>query len=166
MPAAAEVLRWSIIVLLSVLLVIASVSDIRHRRIPNWSVLAIGALFIPWAFFVSPGSVLPSLGAGLVALVIGLILYAFRVVGAGDSKLLAVVALFAGMDHLLQLLVLVALVGGVIALASLLSRPTRAMVMLHMRGKGDFGRGIPYGVAIAIATICVVALPLPKDLPI
>jgi len=58
------------------------------------------------------------------------------------------------------------LVGGVIALASLLSRPTRAMVMLHMRGKGDFGRGIPYGVAIAIATICVVALPLPKDLPI
>ena len=53
-----------------------------------------------------------------------------------------------------------------IALISLVSRPTRAMVMLHMRGKGDFGRGIPYGVAIAIATICIVALPLPKDLPI
>src|SRR5438045_2744530 len=102
MPAAAEVLRWSIIFLLSVLLVIASVSDIRHRRIPNWSVLAIGALFVPWAFFVSPSSVLLSLGAALVALVIGIILYAFRIVGAGDSKLLAVVALFAGMDHLLQ----------------------------------------------------------------
>jgi prepilin peptidase CpaA len=165
MPAAAETLRWSIILLLSILLVIASVSDIRYRRIPNWSVLAIGALFIPWAFFVAPASVLPSLGAALVALVIGLILYAFRIVGAGDSKLLAVVALFAGMNHLLQLLVLVALVGGVIALISLVARPTRAMVMLHMRGKGDFGRGIPYGVAIAIATICIVALPIPKDLP-
>jgi prepilin peptidase CpaA len=166
MPAAAEVLRWSIIFLLSILLVIASVSDIRHRRIPNWSVLAIGALFVPWAFFVSPASALSSLGAALVALAIGLILYAFRVVGAGDSKLLAVVALFAGMDHLLQLLVLIALAGGVIALISLAARPTRAMVMLHMRGKGDFGRGIPYGVAIAIATICIVALPLPKDMPI
>jgi prepilin peptidase CpaA len=166
MPAAAEVLRWSIIFLLSVLLVIASVSDIRHRRIPNWSVLAIGALFVPWAFFVAPDAVLSSLGAALVALVIGLILYAFRVVGAGDSKLLAVVALFAGMEHLLQLLVLVALAGGVIALASLVTRPTRAMVMLHMRGKGDFGRGIPYGVAIAIATVCIVAWPFPKNLPI
>ena len=166
MPVAAEMLRWSIIFLLSILLVIASVSDIRHRRIPNWSVLAIGALFVLWALFVSTVPILASLGAALVALVIGVILYAFGVVGAGDSKLLAAVALFAGMDHLLQLLVLVALVGGVIALISLAARPTRAMVMLHMRGKGDFGRGIPYGVAIAIATICIVALPLPKDLPI
>lgn len=166
MPAAAELLRWSIIFLLSVLLVIASVSDIRHRRIPNWSVLAIAALFIPWAFFVNPASVLPSLSAGAVALVIGLILYAFRIVGAGDSKLLAVVALFAGMDHLLQLMVLIALVGGVIALISLAARPTRAMVMLHMRGKGDFGRGIPYGVAIAVATICIVAWPFPENMPI
>jgi prepilin peptidase CpaA len=164
MPAAAEVLRWSIIFLLSVLLVIASVSDIRHRRIPNWSVLAIGGLFAPWAIFVSTASVLSSLAAGLVALMIGVILYGFRVVGAGDSKLLAVVALFAGMDHLLQLLVLIALVGGVIALISMISRPTRAMVMLHMRGKGEFGRGIPYGVAIAVAAICIVTLP--KDLPI
>src|SRR6478609_9024836 len=131
MPAAADLLRWSIILLLSILLVIASVSDIRHRRIPNWSVLAIGALFVPWAFFVNPASILASLGAGLVALVIGLILYAFRIVGAGDSKLLAVVALFAGMEHLLQLLVLIALVGGVIALISMAMRPTRAMVMLH-----------------------------------
>ena len=166
MPAAAEVLRWSIIFLLSVLLVIASVSDIRHRRIPNWSVLAIGALFVPWAFFAPHVSILSALEAGLIALVIGLGLYAFRIVGAGDSKLLAVVALFAGMDHLLQLLVLIALAGGVIALVSLVSRPTRAMVMLHMRGKGDFGRGIPYGVAIAIATVCIVAWPFPKNMPI
>jgi len=166
MPAAAETLRWLILVLLSVLLVIASVSDIRHRRIPNWSVLAIGALFVPWAFFVSPGSVLSSLGAAAIALAIGLGLYAFRIVGAGDSKLLAVVALFAGLSHLPHLLVFTALAGGVIALISLALRPTRAMVMLHMRGKGDFGRGIPYGVAIAIATVCVVTWPFPKGLPI
>jgi prepilin peptidase CpaA len=166
MPAAAEALRWSIIFLLSILLVIASVSDIRHRRIPNWSVLAIGVLFVPWAFFGPQVSILSSLEAGLIALVIGLGLYAFRIVGAGDSKLLAVVALFAGMEHLLQLLVLIAFAGGVIALVSLISRPTRAMVMLHMRGKGDFGRGIPYGVAIAIATVCIVAWPFPKNMPI
>jgi hypothetical protein len=31
--------------------------------------------------------------------------------------------------------------------------------MFHMRGKGDFGRGVPYGVAIAIATIAIILLP-------
>jgi prepilin peptidase CpaA len=59
--------------------------------------------------------------------------------------------------------VLVALTGGVIALASLLARPVRAAVMFHMRGKGDFGRGVPYGVAIAIATMVIIVWPFPQN---
>jgi hypothetical protein len=31
--------------------------------------------------------------------------------------------------------------------------------MFHMRGKGDFGRGVPYGVAIAIATMAIILVP-------
>ncbi|MOA59566.1 hypothetical protein D3C78_1842200 [compost metagenome] len=37
------------------------------------------------------------------------------------------------------------------ALASFASRPRRALAMITLRGKGDWGRGIPYGVAIALA---------------
>jgi len=159
MPTAAELLRWSIVLLLSILLVVVSVSDIRHRRIPNWTVLAIAALFVPWLLVDARVSLLSSLEAGLIAFVLSCGLYAFRVVGAGDSKLLTVTALFAGMARLPHFLVLVALAGGLIALASLLARPVRAAVMFHMRGKGDFGRGVPYGVAIAIATAVIVVVP-------
>jgi len=151
-------LRWFIVLLLSILLVIASISDIRDRRIPNWTVLAIAALFVPWAL-VTHAPLLSSLGAALIVFLVSCGLYAFGILGAGDSKLLTAVALFVGISQLPRFLVLVAVVGGVIALVSLMTRPTRAMVMLHMRGKGDFGRGIPYGVAIAVGAICIVALP-------
>jgi prepilin peptidase CpaA len=163
MPAAAEMLRWSIVLLLSILLVIVSVSDIRDRRIPNWTVLAIAVLFVPWIFLDARVSIVSSLEAALIAFVASCALYAFRVVGAGDSKLLTVTALFAGMTKLPHFLVLVALTGGVIALASLLARPVRAAVMFHMRGKGDFGRGVPYGVAIAIATMVIIVWPFPQN---
>ena len=158
-PAAVETLRWFVLLLLSILLVVESISDIRDRRIPNWTVLAIGALFVPWAFVGPHVSILSSLEAALIVLVASVALYAFRIVGAGDSKLLTVTALFVGLSQLPRFLVLVALAGGVIALISLVSRPTRALVMLQMRGKGDFGCGIPYGVAIAIATLCIMVAP-------
>jgi prepilin peptidase CpaA len=158
-PAAAEMLRWLVLFLLSILLVIVSISDIRNRRIPNWTVLAIGALFLPWIFLGPHISILSSLEAAGIVLVSSIGLYAFRIIGAGDSKLLTATALFVGLSQLPQFLVLVALAGGVIAAISLVARPTRAMVMLHMRGKGDFGRGIPYGVAIAIATLCIMLAP-------
>jgi prepilin peptidase CpaA len=158
MPAA-EALRWSVILLLVVLLLVVCVSDIRDRRIPNWTVLAVAALFLPWIFVGNQVSVVSSLEAALISFVVSCGLYAFRVVGAGDSKLLTVTALFAGMSRLPQFLVLVALAGGAIAGVSLMARPVRAAVMFHMRGKGDFGRGVPYGVAIAIATIAIILLP-------
>ena len=150
MPAA-EALRWSVILLLVVLLLVVCVCDIRDRRIPNWTVLAVAALFLPWIFVGNQVSVVSSLEAALISFVVSCGLYVFRVVGAGDSKLLTVTALFAGMSRLPQFLVLVALAGGAIAVISLLARPVRAAVMFHLRGKGDFGRGVPYGVAGAIA---------------
>jgi prepilin peptidase CpaA len=161
MPAVVEAARWLILLLFVATLAIASISDIRERRIPNWTVLVIAALFVPWAFLVA-GSVVSALGAALMAFSVSFPLYFFRVVGAGDSKLLTVVALFVGLTQFLKFLVLVALAGGVIAAASLITRPTRALVMLQMRGKGNFGRGIPYGVAIAIAGAYVVAWPLAR----
>jgi prepilin peptidase CpaA len=159
MPTAVEMARWLILVLLSTTLVIASVSDIRDRRIPNWTVLVVAALFVPWIFVAPHVSILASLEAALITFVIGFGLYAFRVVGAGDSKLLTATSLFIGLSQLLPFLVLVALAGGAIAVLSMVMRPVRALVIFQMRGKGDFGRGVPYGVAIAIATVAILSWP-------
>jgi prepilin peptidase CpaA len=155
MPAAAELPYWSLLLALSVILAIASITDIKERRIPNWTVLAVAALFVPWAV-TQHVSVLSALGAAAIAFAISCAMYAFGVVGAGDSKLLTVTALFAGLGQLLPFLLLVALTGGVVALVSMAARPVRALVMIQMRGKGDFGRGVPYGVAIAVATVGIL----------
>lgn len=152
----AEIGRWAVVSLFTAALGWAAVSDIRVRRIPNWTVLAILGLFGPWALMSTAAWVLWALAAGAIALAVGFGLYALGMVGAGDSKLFAVVALFAGLGHLPLLSLATALAGGAMAAVSLVARPRRAMVMLALRGKGDFGRGIPYGVAIAVAGALVV----------
>ena len=159
MPEAVKMAHWFVLALLSVILAIASISDIRDRRIPNWTVLATAALFVPWAFVGGDVSILGSLAGASIVFAIGLALYVFRVVGAGDTKLITATSLFVGWGQLFPFLVLVALAGGVIAVVSLSMRPVRALVMFQMRGKGDFGRGVPYGVAIAIATIAILSWP-------
>jgi prepilin peptidase CpaA len=160
MPQNAEVARWLLGALLLVILAAASISDIRDRTIPNWAILAIALLFVPWAIVAPDHTVLPALAAALAAFLISCSLYLFRVVGAGDSKLLTAVALFVGLNELPRFLIFVVLAGGVMAAASLLSRPVRALVMFQMRGKGNYGRGIPYGIAISAAAAYVITWPL------
>ena len=165
MLPAVEVVRWLVVVFLAAVLAIAGITDIRERRIPNWTVLAVAVLFLPW-IFVGPGvSIFASLEAALAAFLISFCLYAFRLIGAGDSKLLTVAALFVGLAQLVPFFVLVALAGGVIAVVSLAMDPTRALVMFQLRGRGQFGRGVPYGVAIAIAAIAAVVWPLFRKAP-
>ena len=153
MPAPVEVARWAIASLVMLTLVVSSIGDIRNRRIPNWTVVAIALLFLPWALIGIDVSVKSSLVAALTVLLASFVLYTLRVVGAGDSKLISVVALFIGLPRLPQFLVYVALAGGALAIMSLVTRPARALVMFQMRGKGDFGRGVPYGVAITVGAI-------------
>jgi prepilin peptidase CpaA len=151
-----EIVRYCVATAFTGVLAWASVSDIRSRRIPNAAVLALIGLFVPWAAADMGATALSSLAAAGIALVIGVGLYAFKVVGAGDSKLFTAVALFAGMDYLLYFGVATALAGGLIAGISLAARPQRALVMFTLRGKGDYGSGVPYGVAIAIGGILVI----------
>ena len=151
-----DALRFVIIGLYSITLTIAAVSDIKARRIPNWTVVAVIVLFCVWAS-LGPWRIAASgLEAAAIALIVGIALYAFGFAGAGDSKLFAAAALFAGLDFLPAFIVATSFAGGVLALISLAANPTRALVMFQMRGKGDFGPGIPYGVAIAVGGILVV----------
>jgi prepilin peptidase CpaA len=165
--------RWLIAIVLTGVLAWAAVTDIRERKIPNSAVIAVLGLSLPWlATYLMLGSfvwVLWAIAGGVMAFVVSFILYASGVIGAGDSKLFAAVALFTGLANLPMLTVATALAGGAMAAVSFVSRPSRAMTMITLRGKGDFGRGIPYGVAIAIGAALVVwsvllKLPLPIQL--
>jgi prepilin peptidase CpaA len=152
----AENLRLAIAVAVSGVLVWAAAVDVMTRRIPNAAVLALIGLFLGWTAIDMGAGAVSSLEAAGLALAITVALYAFKIIGAGDSKLFSAAALFAGIGYLPYFAFATALAGGAIALVSVASRPQRALVMFTLRGKGDFGSGIPYGAAIAVGGIAII----------
>jgi prepilin peptidase CpaA len=155
-----EAARFAIAGIATVVLAVAAVSDVRTRKIPNACVLVLIGLFVPWAVMEGLSAALSGLMAAVVALAVTVAVYAVGLCGAGDSKLFAACALFAGMQLVPQLFTATALAGGVIALIAIVSRPRRALAMITLRGKGDLGPGIPYGLPIAVGAAIVIWLPL------
>jgi len=99
------------------LLVAASCFDVLRLRIPNIIPLGLILLFA-LQLLVEPGvhAPLDHLLAMALALLILLPVFVLDMLGGGDIKLLAAVALWLGMQKLAALLILVGIVGGVFAL--------------------------------------------------
>jgi len=140
-----------------VLLLTIMASDILRRRIPNWSVLALLALFATAMIVGRPPAPLGSaLAAAAIALAVGVGLHAVGWVGAGDAKLFGAVGLFAGLSQLASLALYTALAGGLIAVGLLVVRPKQTLAGLTARGRAEGkGRNIPYGVPISLAALLV-----------
>lgn len=152
-----EIARWVVAGVYALVLIYAGISDIRVRKIPNWTVIAVLVLFVPWFFLGPQVNWLGTLMAFGIALVVTVVLYLLGVIGAGDSKLFAATALFAGSLKLLGFLALATvLIGGVIAFVMLIMNPKKIMRGLTTKGRGQIGRGIPYGVPIALAALFVM----------
>jgi prepilin peptidase CpaA len=104
--------------LLAVLVVVAAVSDVRRRRIPNWLTLggvAAGLLTRTatdgWhGLAQASGGMLLGFGAYLA-------LYSLRAMGAGDVKLMAAVGAITGPANWVYVFAASALVNAVFALA-------------------------------------------------
>lgn len=113
-------LHWAPFAGFMALLLVAAVTDLRARRIPNWLTAGIAALY-PVYVLTSPQPVAwPSaLGLGVVVLMLGAALFARRLMGGGDVKLITSVSLWAGVAQLPLFALVTSLVGGVLALATL-----------------------------------------------
>ena len=99
------------------LLLAASVFDVLRLRIPNPIPHGLLALFaLELVLSTSPAAPFGHLMAMGLALVILLPLFALDMLGGGDVKLLAAVALWLGMAKLAPLLILVGIAGGGFAL--------------------------------------------------
>jgi prepilin peptidase CpaA len=115
------------------LLVAASCWDVLKLRIPNFIPLGLVLLFV-FQLLIGPGVPAPLdhlLAMGLALLVL-LPLFALNMLGGGDVKLLAAVALWLGKDQLAALLVLVGIVGGLFALLWL---ALRWLIRTGLRGR-------------------------------
>jgi len=152
------------------LMATAAYFDLRYRRIPN--VLTVTGLLIGLLLRGADGlDPLASglMGAGLAALV-SLPLFAMRALGGGDGKLLIAAGGFLGPDRFVGAMLLIAIIGGIMALLDALRRKIVLPVLLNtadlMKRIVTFGRAgsphglsspgsvtIPYGVAIAIGSV-------------
>src|SRR5262249_49710862 len=142
-------------------LVLAGFSDFMRLKIPNWLTGALALGFLPAALIAQgPVDWLSHLEAGLAVFAGAALLFALRLLGGGDVKLLAAVALWCGLHLVVPLIFLVALVGGVFALivlglrqpivqTSLVALLRRVPMFLHAK------MPIPYGIPIAIAGIAL-----------
>ena len=136
---------------LAALLIAAAVTDIRSRTISN-GVNALIALMAPlfwWSTGLSPWpdmAIQLALGAAIFALFAGA--FAMGMMGGGDVKLLGALALWLPLAALLEMLIVMALAGGVLTLA---------MLIVHRVRRSKAALEIPYGVAIAFAGLWAIA---------
>ena len=122
--------------------------DIRSRIIPNWLTgitFAAGLALAVWQ--LSPlGAGMNLLHAG-IALLVGMALFAIRVIGAGDAKFYAGIAAWFPFAEGMKLLLSVSIAGVVMILAWFLFRRLRG-IPVQRNAAEDSGK-FPYALAIA-----------------
>lgn len=172
---------------LVLLLVLAATIDIRTLRIPNW--LTVGGALIglslnagmQWQFLGPQWAVngflwaLGGLGAGLVVL---LPFYAFRLMGAGDVKLMAMVGAYLGFPQVLGAIASAFIAGGVVAVVFAMYHGALRQALANVgaiaysmtfatlagfrpvarvQGRQSVGK-LPYGASICLGTLAWMAL--------
>jgi prepilin peptidase CpaA len=155
-----------------IVLAVATFTDLRSRRIPNWLVIP----FLLVGFAVSGtlhgwhGIVQSLAGLGVGALLFGL-LHLMGGMGMGDVKLCAAIGVWIGPSQMLTALVLTGIAGGLIALCwaiaggfvgEMFSGAGELIFGLKRRGlrphpemvlNNPLSRKMPYAPAIAIGTL-------------
>ncbi len=154
-----ETIQYGLLIALAIALLFAAFTDIRSRRIANWLNLAIvvGAPVFWWASgmsllpegpsIFSPTSVALQVGVALITFFAMALLFALKMMGGGDVKLLAALALWIEPGAFMQLLIIMALAGGVL---------TIVMAAYHFMRQQKERIAIPYGVAIAAGGLWVI----------
>lgn len=143
-------ISYILIAVLATLLLAAAIGDLRSRTIPNWLTGAIALLAVGW-WWANGWTLWPDvalqIGVALAVLLIFTASFAFGWMGGGDVKLIAALALWFPLLAVIQMLVVMALAGGVL---------TIAMLAWHRWRKAEGRPEIPYGVAIVASGFWVV----------
>jgi len=143
-------IQYGLLIALAIALVFAAITDIQRRQIDNWLNAGI-ALAAPVFWWTSGLSLWPDvviqLGIAVLAFAFFAGLFALKLMGGGDVKLLTALALWIEPNAFLQLLIIMALAGGVL---------TIIMGGYHFVRRQKERLAIPYGVAIAFGALWVL----------
>ncbi len=154
-------LEFALFLLFPAAMAFAGAMDLLTMTIPNRVSLFLIAAFVvvfPIAAFGWP-TLLSHIGAGVLMLAVGIAMFARGWLGGGDAKILAAASLWLGFDRLPEYLILVALLGGALAMLLLFYRKlTPPPFLLKQEWAMRLHRqstGIPYGIALAAAGLCI-----------
>lgn len=134
--------------------------DATRFIIPNWLVGSLLLLY-PAAVFMSPVAVdwkIDLLGM-LGTFVVGYFIFALRVMGGGDVKLIIVLSLWVGLDKLAMFGFNFALLGGLLGIVILLLRKVISLLVQKDTKLPRIFRNkqpIPYGLAISGAFLMMM----------
>lgn len=151
-----------IFVFFAALMLYAAVSDLGSYTLPNHiSVILVAVFLCVMAIVQPPLSVFGwHIGVGLIVFAVGFGLFAVGILGGGDVKVIAALALWLGPNDFLNFFTLMAMFGGVLAFLLLVFRrlpvSERWLEYSAIKGLHDKNEGIPYGVAIAVAMLIVL----------
>jgi prepilin peptidase CpaA len=144
-------LHYGLLIALAIALVFAAVTDLRSRTISNR--LNIGIVVAAPVFWWTSGlglwpdvAIQLGVAVGVFAVLCGL--FAAGLMGGGDVKLLTALALWIEPNAFMQLLIIMAIAGGVL---------TIVMGAWHFLQNQKERLAIPYGVAIAFGGLWVLA---------
>jgi prepilin peptidase CpaA len=170
-PSAIAAARPAALAVAAVLLLMASLTDIATRTIPDRAALGVAAIGV--AIRLADHSAAAALAASASVFLLGGLCWRFGWLGGGDVKLLAACAWLMPPMMVPKLVLLTALTGGVLAcvylILSCVARASHTPVGVSRPRSlaGRIGRvewwrirrraAMPYGCAIAVATLLTLS---------
>lgn len=166
-------------ILAAAVVVTAAVYDVRFRRIPNWLTVSgfVAGFALNVVLFGLEGFVVSGAGA-LLAMMLYLVLYMLRAIGAGDVKLMAAVGAIVGATAWIGICLASAIAGGILAVGLLVKRgrlfetlfnvqlivaelahfraPHRSYSAIDVRNTQALR--MPHGISIAVGTVLYLCL--------
>ncbi|MEM9108386.1 MAG: prepilin peptidase [Pseudomonadota bacterium] len=130
----------------------ASITDLKHRKIANLTILGLLALWLPVALIagLNGSAMLGSVSAAVLVFVLGFVCFCFGWCGGGDVKLAAVAVLWLGAAMAPAYLMLSAIFGALIALVFI--------VLAYLKRRWGTpiqtdAKMLPYGPGLASAAV-------------
>lgn len=149
---------------LAALVIGAALSDWARYVIPNQIPIAVTGLFVVHAGIVllrggAPMPLVWAVACGVAVFAGGAFLFAQKVLGGGDVKLMAACAMWAGPNHIVEFIMVTTLYGALLSAAFLLPAFRQKAEMTDAGFAGSvtaaLRRRLPYGLAIATGAVVV-----------
>ena len=133
--------------------------DVTTYRISNRLVIAIGvSAFGVWLPLLPPSAILIQLAIGAVFLLVGFLVFHFKIMGAGDGKLFAALGFWCQPQNVMMFLLVMAIAGFVVSMVYLGVRYKKIMALKENSDLTDMlTLKIPYGLALSAGGVFLFA---------